>query len=63
MWQEKVRTIAMVTKTKENKTEKCEQYWPEGGSSKNYGPFNISIVEQDALADYTVRVLQLQVST
>ena len=62
MWQEKVRIIAMVTNIKEGMTKKCEQYWPEGGSGKSYGPFNVSIVEQHIFADYTIRTIQLVVS-
>ena len=62
VWQEKVRTIAMITNIKEGKTRKCEQYWPEGGSGQSYGPFNLSLVEQLILADYTIRTIQLVVS-
>jgi hypothetical protein len=53
----------MVTNIKEGKIKKCEQYWPEAGSGKSYGPFNLSLVEQLILADYTIRTLQLVVST
>ena len=52
----------MVTNIKEGMTKKCEQYWPEGGSGKSYGPFNVSIVEQHIFADYTIRAIQLVVS-
>ena len=62
VWQEKVRTIAMVTNVKEGRTKKCEQYWPEGGSGKSYGPFNVSMVEQHVFADYTIRTIELVVS-
>ena len=53
----------MVTNIKEGKTKKCEQYWPEGGSGKSCGPFNTSLVEQHIFADYTIRTIQLVVST
>ena len=63
VWQEKVRTIAMVTNVKEGKTKKCEQYWPaESGSGQSYGPFNVTVVEQHIFADYTIRTIQLVVS-
>ena len=62
VWQEKVRTIAMVTNIKEGKTRKCEQYWPEGGSGQSYGPFNLSVMELQIFADYTIRTIQLVVS-
>ena len=63
VWQEKVATIAMITRTKEGKTEKCLQYWPEGGDCKQYGPFIISLLEQDNFADYTIRLILLVVSS
>ena len=62
IWQEKVYTVAMVTNLKENKKIKCQQYWPESGS-KSYGPFMVTITDQQVFADYTIRLLQLQVST
>ena len=61
IWQEKVHTVAMVTNLKENKKIKCQQYWPESGS-KSYGPFMVTITDQQVFADYTIRLLQLQVS-
>ena len=62
IWQEKVYTVAMVTNLKENKKIKCQQYWPESGS-KSYGPFMVTITDQQVFADYTIRLLQLQVSS
>ena len=63
VWQEKIRTIAMVTNVKEGKTKKCEQYWPaESGSGQSYGPFNVTVVEQHIFADYTIRTIQLVVN-
>ena len=62
IWQEKVHTVAMVTNLKENKKIKCQQYWPESGS-KSYGPFMVTITDQQVFADYTIRLLQLQVSS
>ena len=61
IWQEKVYTVAMVTNLKENKKIKCQQYWPESGS-KSYGPFIVTITDQQVFADYTIRLLQIQVS-
>ena len=51
MWQEEVRPVAMVTNVKEGRTKEFEQYWPEGGSGKNYGPF---MVEKHIFADYII---------
>ena len=61
VWQEKVRTIAMVTNVKEDKTKKCEQYWPEERSRKSYGPFDVLVLEQHIFADYIIRDIQLEV--
>ena len=63
VWQEKVRTIAMVTNILEGSTKKCEHYWPDGRSDQiSHGPFNLSLIEQLILADYTIRTIQLVVS-
>ena len=52
----------MVTNIKEGKM-KYEQYWPsESRSGQSYGPFNVTVVEQHILADYTIRTIQLVVS-
>ena len=43
--------------------KKCEQYWPaECGSGENYGPFNMTVLEQHIFADYTIRTIQLVVN-
>ena len=60
IWQEKVHIVAMVTNLKEDKKIKCQQYWPEGGS-KNFGPFIVTTTDQQVFADYTIRLLQIQV--
>ena len=60
--QEKVTSIVMITNIKEGGKTKCEQYWPETGS-KNFGPFQITVTDQQILADYTTRVFMVQVWT
>ncbi len=62
MWQERPPIIVMLTNLKENNKIKCEQYWPDSGSV-SYGPFTVTITDQQVLADYTVRNLLLAVST
>ena len=52
----------MVTNTKEGRTKKCEQYWSEDASVSNFGPFNVSVVEQHILADYVIRHMRMVVS-
>ena len=61
IWQENVHTVAMVTNLKENNKIKCQQYWPDDGSKK-FGPFIVTITDQQVFADYIIRLLQLQVS-
>ncbi len=61
VWQEKPPTIVMVTNIHEGGKVKCEQYWPDSGAMR-FGPFQISIIDQQMFADYTVRMLQVSVS-
>ena len=53
--------IAMVTDTIEKGQKKCEQYWPDSGSQQ-YGPFRVTLTEQQVFADYIIRTMQLEVS-
>ena len=61
VWQEKPHVIVMVTNLKEGNKIKCQQYWPDSGT-KSYGPFQITITDQQIFADYTIRILQVAVS-
>ncbi len=61
VWQEKPPTIVMVTNLKEGNKKKCEQYWPDSGSS-SYGPFKVTLTEQLVFPDYTMRTMQVTVS-
>ena len=61
IWQENVHTVAMVTNLKESNKNKCQQYWPDDGF-KNFGPFIVTITDQQVFADYTIRLLQVEVS-
>ena len=41
---------------------KCVQYWPDAvGRSQTYGPFSICLTEEQELADYVVRTIELKV--
>ena len=60
VWQEKSPTIVMITNLLEGTKIKCQQYWPESGV-QSFGPFEITISDQQKLADYTVRSLLVQV--
>ena len=50
----------MITNLVEGSKIKCQQYWPEGGAQA-FGPFQITITDQQTLADYTLRHLLVQV--
>ena len=64
VWQEKVSTIAMMTNTIERGINKCEVYWPsEQQGVLEAGPFQITLTTQQVFADYTVRYLELKVSS
>ena len=60
VWQEKSQTIVMVTNIKEGSKNKCHQYWPEVGA-QSFGPFQVTITDQQILADYTTRCFSVQV--
>ena len=61
VWQEQVHVVAMVTNTVERGQQKCEQYWPDEGT-KEYGPFKVTLADQQVFADYTIRQLLVSVS-
>ena len=61
IWQERPPTIVMVTNLKEGRKKKCEQYWPESGST-TFGPFKVTLTEHQVFADYCIRTLQVTVS-
>ena len=50
----------MITNLEEGGKTKCQQYWPDSGS-KSFGPFLVSVTDQQILADYTIRSLYLEV--
>ena len=61
IWQEHSHTIVMVTNIKEGKKIKCQQYWPEH-DSEDFGPFRITLSDQKMFANFTIRLLQVEVS-
>ena len=60
IWQEHAQTIVMVTNIKEGKKTKCQQYWPED-EYEEYGPFRITLSDQQMFANFTIRLLQVEV--
>ena len=61
VWQEKPQAIVMVTNLKEGDKVKCQQYWPDA-SNEDYGPFTVTLLEQQIFTDYTIRTFQVKVS-
>ena len=52
----------MVTNVWEGGQQKCEQYWPSQGTQE-YGPFKVTLTDQQVFADYTIRKLLVAVSS
>ena len=50
----------MITNLEEGGKTKCQQYWLDSGS-KSFGPFRVSVTDQQILADYTIHNLSLEV--
>ena len=51
----------MVTSVVEGGQQKCEQYWP-CQETQEYGPFKVTLTDQQVFADYTIRQLLVAVS-
>jgi len=62
VWQERISVVAMVTNVLEGGQQKCEQYWPSQGTQE-YGPFQVSLTDQQVFANYTIRQLFVTVSS
>ena len=61
VWQEKVPTIVMLTSLREGPNRKCQRYWPEFGTAV-YGPYQVTLKEQQVLANYILSTLEVTVS-
>ncbi|XP_052764640.1 receptor-type tyrosine-protein phosphatase kappa-like [Mya arenaria] len=57
--QQKVEKIVMVTNLMEEGKEKCEQYWPNVGITKDYSGVKVTCQSEDAYAEFTRRLLLL----
>jgi netrin-G3 ligand len=61
IWQERVHTIAMVTKLKESSGKtKCSRYWPEEGQMACHGNIIVMFEEKLDLSEFTVRTFHLK---
>ncbi len=38
----------------------CAQYWPSAiNSSEAYGPYEVTLIDEDKLADYVIRTIKV----
>ena len=64
IWQEKVQVIVMVTNLWEGGKIKCEQYWPSRDETKRAsGPFTVRLRDQSIYPEYTLRTMEIKVTT
>ncbi|WAR16066.1 PTPRT-like protein, partial [Mya arenaria] len=59
IWQQKVEKIVMVTNLMEEGKEKCEQYWPNVGTTLTYSRVKVTCQSEDEYAEFTRRLLLL----
>ncbi|XP_052762428.1 receptor-type tyrosine-protein phosphatase mu-like isoform X2 [Mya arenaria] len=59
IWRQKVEKVVMVTNLIEEKKVKCDQYWPNVGSSSRYGNFTVTCLSEDSYAEFTRRTFQI----
>ncbi|XP_052761570.1 receptor-type tyrosine-protein phosphatase kappa-like isoform X2 [Mya arenaria] len=59
IWQQKVEKIVMVTNLIEEGKEKCEQYWPNVGTTLTYSGVKVTCQSEDEYAEFTRRLLLL----
>ncbi|XP_078328908.1 uncharacterized protein LOC111115917 isoform X2 [Crassostrea virginica] len=59
IWQEKIHTVVMLTKTIEGDKRKCEQYWPNQGRTIISGKIDITSLDETHYAFFTIRKLKV----
>ena len=61
IWEQRVQTIAMLTKLKEGGREKVFQYWPDDiGASRTFDEIEVSMIAALDERDYVMRTFSLQ---
>ncbi|XP_067408506.1 receptor-type tyrosine-protein phosphatase H [Emydura macquarii macquarii] len=60
IWEQRARTLVMLTKCLESSRVKCEQYWPLDYAPCTYGDITVTILTETILADWTIRDFQLK---
>jgi len=61
IWEQNVYVVVMITNLVERGRNKCHKYWPmnmEGNIT--HGHFEVTIVKEDIMANFTVRTLKLK---
>ncbi|XP_055371806.1 tyrosine-protein phosphatase 99A isoform X2 [Condylostylus longicornis] len=59
IWEQRVAIIVMITNLVERGRRKCDMYWPKDGT-ETYGVIQVKLVEEEVMATYTVRTLQIK---
>nr|XP_011451000.2 receptor-type tyrosine-protein phosphatase kappa isoform X5 [Crassostrea gigas] len=60
VWQEKSRTVIMLTNPTETGKKKCEQYWPEPNETKDYAGIKVKFVSVESHPDFSIRTFHIQ---
>ncbi|XP_052763604.1 receptor-type tyrosine-protein phosphatase alpha-like [Mya arenaria] len=63
IWQQRVEKIVMVTNLIEQGSAKCEQYWPNPGTTKKYGDIMAENRSEDEFAEFTRRAFTVTMDT
>ncbi|XP_052770852.1 multiple epidermal growth factor-like domains protein 10 [Mya arenaria] len=63
IWQQRVEKIVMVTNLIEQGSHKCEQYWPDPGTTKAYGEIQVESRSEDEYAEFTRRTFTVTTGT
>ncbi|XP_052763599.1 receptor-type tyrosine-protein phosphatase alpha-like [Mya arenaria] len=63
IWQQRVEKIVMVTNMVEHSSPKCEQYWPNPGTTKKYGDIMVENRSEDEFAEFTRRTFTVTLGT
>ncbi|KAI5612252.1 protein tyrosine phosphatase, non-receptor type 11, b isoform X1, partial [Silurus asotus] len=62
VYQENTHVIVMTTKEMERGRNKCVRYWPDAGTTKEYGNVCVRNIEEQAAQDYILRELEVSLT-
>ncbi|XP_056018914.1 receptor-type tyrosine-protein phosphatase kappa-like isoform X9 [Ostrea edulis] len=60
VWEEKSKTVIMLTNPTETGKKKCEQYWPEASDTKEYAGIKVKLVSVESHPDFSIRTFHIQ---